>query len=78
MALADYRLCDLCESKTFYDANLSWNDPDEKHRDSWLYGLGDWAVICEECAKTHECVVRPKSERREALAAIAASDAELI
>jgi hypothetical protein len=59
MALADYRLCDVCEVKTFYDVNL-----DQTFRDGeWKpERVGAWAVICEECAKTHEVVVRPKCE----------------
>jgi hypothetical protein len=64
MAGADYRLCDVCGSKTFYDAQLDYQKP-EKDRpdwpDWWLHGVGDWAVICVECAKTQEVVVRPKN-----------------
>ena len=75
MAKADYRLCDVCEEKTFYDSNLSY----ERHNEEWAkdkpayrvagedqgpYGLrlgwlGDWAVICSDCAKTHKCVIVP-------------------
>ena len=56
MAGCDYRSCDVCGTKTFYDANLGW---EHDHRDlgAFLPGLGDWAVICKECALTHECVV---------------------
>lgn len=62
MALADYRLCDLCESKAFYDANLNndFDAPEEEYiRDSGyaLDNLGDWAVLCKECAKTHKCTI---------------------
>lgn len=56
MALADYRLCDVCDHKVFYDANLNY----ERTRESPFYKLdylGDWAVICEDCAKTYKCVV---------------------
>lgn len=81
MATADYRLCDVCEGKAFYDANLNY----EQGRDSewakrqapfrWageeqgkpehddyllrLDYLGDWAVICDDCAKTHKTTVVP-------------------
>ena len=51
MAMADYYLCDKCGSKTFYDANLHYED-DEK-RGYWLFGAGDIAVLCVNCAKTH-------------------------
>lgn len=71
MAMADYRLCDVCASKAFYDANLSYQrttDPEEMIR-GWngtkLHWLGDWAVLCRECAKTHKCEI-VKIERAEA------------
>ena len=67
MAMADYRLCDICGSKAFYDANLNYEfgnrqhpiPEDEKVRDSShkLDYLGDWAVLCRDCAKTHRCVI---------------------
>lgn len=75
MALSDYRLCDVCDGKAFYDANLSYDfgppeyrdtppfriagedqqaDPAALHKYGMRLGyLGDWAVLCEECAKTH-------------------------
>jgi hypothetical protein len=58
MALADYRLCDACGRKTFYDANLNYNF-DELFPDGSpkLDYLGDWCVICEDCAKTYECKI---------------------
>jgi hypothetical protein len=52
MALADYRLCDGCQGKAFYDSNLSY-DFDE-YPDTGLSNLGDWCVLCRECAKTHK------------------------
>jgi len=60
MAMADYRLCDLCGCKVFYDANLNYeNEPSEYIRgDTYsLENLGDWAVICRECAKVHEVII---------------------
>lgn len=76
MALSDYRLCDVCDGKAFYDAHLSYEfEPseysdtkpfriagEEQNNDAEMlqkYGtrlgyLGDWAVICEDCAKTHK------------------------
>ncbi len=78
MAGADYRSCDVCGSKVFYDANLNYeqgrggfdNEPIPKNEEAreagvqkdWGYRLdylGDWAVICRECAKTHLTVVIP-------------------
>lgn len=87
MAMADYRQCDVCGHKAFYDARLNYADgTSEWHKDdppfrvvgkeqydkpelNQKYGLrvdylGDWAVICSTCAKTHKCVILPieKSE----------------
>jgi hypothetical protein len=81
MALSDYRLCDVCEGKAFYDAQLSYDDgppqyrdtppfrfagkeqyddPDLNHRAGMrLSYLGDWAVLCEDCAKTHRTAILP-------------------
>ena len=51
MAAADYRLCDLCDRKTFYDADLA---------DDYADRVGDWAVICPTCAGLFKVVVVPK------------------
>lgn len=63
MALADYRLCDVCSGKVFYDANLNYEDikNDDGTRTLKLDYLGDWAVICDACARTHQCVVVPRT-----------------
>ncbi len=90
MALSDYRLCDICERKAFYDSKLNYqygkckgnyripeeydipfnevgepqiDDPEsvEEHGLRLDY-LGDWAVLCQECAKTHKCVIVPREE----------------
>lgn len=57
MALCDYRLCDACGGKAFYDANLNYSEetgmPDY---------VGAWVVLCEDCAKTHDIVVVAKEE----------------
>lgn len=77
MAGADYRRCDQCDSKVFYDANLNYEcgngfdgkpiPPDqiaklcgvEQNWGSKLDWLGDWAVLCRDCAKTHKTVIVP-------------------
>ncbi len=83
MAMADYRLCDVCEGKAFYDSNLNhqqgpghprWpNGPAYRNAGADQFDtpekcekcgmrldrLGDWAVICADCAKTHRTVVVP-------------------
>lgn len=73
MAAADYRLCDVCGGKAFYDANLNYQWADTDDLDDWgnkieeddyvrdrgyvLEYVGDWAVICTECAKTHRVAI---------------------
>jgi hypothetical protein len=73
MALRDYRLCDACEEKVFYDADLDYRfptredpiEPDERAKVCGLGGsyrlqyLGDWVVLCEQCAKTHRTAILP-------------------
>ena len=75
MAYADYRHCDICDCKVFYDANLNYeqsgkDSPIPKEEEARVAGdvqawgyrldyLGDWAVICRDCAKNHKTVVVP-------------------
>lgn len=70
MACRDYRLCDICGAKAFYDARLNYDWPEGSQLDpTWppfrvageaqdgdmrLDHLGDWSVLCVECAKTHQ------------------------
>lgn len=88
MALADYRLCDVCEGKAFYDSNLNYGDGTDdwyksdppfrqageeqysKPEFNQKYGtrldhVGDWAVICSDCAKTHKTIVVPIDAKAE-------------
>jgi invasion protein IalB len=58
MAMCDYRQCDVCGCKAFYDANLNYDDATELPD-----YVGDWAVICTDCAKTHTCVVLKRDEQ---------------
>ena len=78
MASGDYRSCDVCGGKAFYDANLNYETGD-KIDGKWVYPeapyrvagedqgqcapaldyVGDWAVICKECAKTHRTEILP-------------------
>ena len=55
MALADYYLCDVCGGKTFYDAELSYDRDNANPRTGhpWPDAVGDMAVLCEGCARTH-------------------------
>jgi hypothetical protein len=78
MALADYRLCDQCGNKAFYDARLNY---DVENGVTVLDHLGTWAVLCVDCAKTHETVVLKRGEvnaaLREALEALAPERAKV-
>lgn len=58
MAAADYRLCDVCEAKCFYDANLDYDF--KQYTETGLFNLGGWSVICRDCAKTHSTFVATK------------------
>ena len=70
MAMSDYRLCDVCERKAFYDANLNYDQGADvpgmlrngggMMENTALDYVGDWGVICTDCAETHEVVIRPK------------------
>lgn len=67
MAMSDYRLCDECGCKVFYDSNLNYEydaRPDELIRGSTykLERLGDWKVLCRECAQQFECVIQERKE----------------
>ena len=69
MALADYRLCDVCDSKVFYDVHLNYEftesewvkfDEFDNRLGFKLDYLGDWSCICKECSKSWEVVVQRK------------------
>ncbi len=65
MAASDYYSCDVCGGKAFYDANLGYDFDNEKPCVSYGCGMklgyvGDMAVICDNCAKTHEVKVIPR------------------
>ena len=71
MAGGDYKLCDVCGWKAFYDAELQYDTKETQYNirypwtkeagkvlaECWRYKLpnvGDWAVLCGECSKTHK------------------------
>ena len=58
MALVDYRLCDVCGNKAFYDATLHYDH--KAYPNTGLFNVGAWKVICRECAKTHTITIAPK------------------
>lgn len=67
MARSDYRLCDVCYGKAFYDANLDYERPSDDRPAYRIAGqpsafnslgyVGDWAVLCTDCAKTHRTAI---------------------
>ena len=65
MALSDYKLCDECGAKAFYDMDITdpgycaTYDPDE---DCDPIGI---AVLCAECNKTYEAIIVPRGAKSE-------------
>lgn len=52
MAYADYYLCDICDGKAFYDANVDWEISE---------GI-DIKVLCPKCAEDYEVVIQQKED----------------
>ncbi len=73
MAGGDYRSCDVCGRKAFYDANLNHEFDGIAHTEGveengtpagyTLDYLGAWAVLCSHCAEAHTAVVVPREAR---------------
>lgn len=75
MAYSDYKLCDVCEEKAFYDTSLHYETVNNKddHQVEYLENnkpshmvldrLGAWAVLCNKCAKNYEAIIVPKKEK---------------
>lgn len=61
MAASDYRSCDICGCKTFYDAELQYDF--KKYPETGLYNLGDWVCLCNECSKTYEVTIQRKETK---------------
>jgi hypothetical protein len=63
MAMCDYRLCDVCGGKAFYDVDIrdtryiATYDPSEGVDPVGL------AVLCSECNKTHKAIVVPRLDQ---------------
>lgn len=81
MAGGDYRSCDLCGTKSFYDANLPYEYVGDvsdgvtitkemctrkvgQPTSTFLWRVGDWAVLCNECSKTHETKIVKRKKRK--------------
>lgn len=65
MARSDYYLCDKCDGKAFYDANLNYDFDRGTAKDGSpkLDFVGDMAVLCDGCAEDYEVVIQPKSKK---------------
>lgn len=65
MAASDYRLCDVCGSKAFYDVSLNYDfDSVDVLGNPKLQYVSSMAVVCDKCADTHVAVVieRPATQ----------------
>jgi len=57
MASADYRLCDNCGCKTFYDSDLNYEYKDEDRNIFEINGVGQLKVLCEGCTETKKIII---------------------
>lgn len=64
MAAADYKLCDLCDAKTFYDVEIDYRDGRADATGPLPSGVGAWKVLCERCAKTHHVLIEERRHER--------------
>jgi hypothetical protein len=62
MASSDYCLCDLCGGKAFYDANITDTHYVATYDRSEKADPIGLAVLCSDCNKTHEAIIRPRTE----------------
>lgn len=60
MAYVDYRHCDICDAKTFYDANLD-HDWDE-YPETGLRNTGALVVLCVACSTRYDIFTKRKEE----------------
>ena len=63
MASADYKLCDMCGAKTFYDADIDCPHYEtsyapERHPQ---YKPILVMALCGSCAETHTLVIQPRN-----------------
>lgn len=76
MAMSDYRLCDVCGGKAFYDALLDYEGKNPylvggneqyttdglKKYSLSLGNVGDWAVICTNCSNKFRTMIVERSD----------------
>lgn len=64
MAMSDYRLCDVCGGKAFYDARLNYGDRVDDEGEPVPDYVGSWRVVCDECFdKGYEAVVVRRKDK---------------
>ncbi len=67
MAAMDYRHCDVCGCKAFYDADLDYDNKRFDENSGGVPGnVGAWVVLCVDCAKTHEIKLVARKETKPA------------
>lgn len=62
MAMIDYRECDVCGGKSFYDAVLDYDFT--KYPDTGLWNLGGWSCLCKKCSETHDITIVEKAREK--------------
>jgi len=62
MASSDYRLCDVCDCKVFYDSHLNYNWNEATQRNE-LENLGAWVVVCKKCAEQYKIKLVKKTHK---------------
>lgn len=60
MAAANYRLCDKCKAKTFYDSDVDYEDSN----------LGAMTALCKDCAQVYEITIAKRGGVAELRAAL--------
>jgi len=69
MAGIDYKYCDVCNKRAFYDADLTYREATSMactkemgvKKDYKLGMVGDWVVLCDDCAPKYDIELRPVS-----------------
>lgn len=68
MAGADYKSCDKCGCKTFYDAVLDYDFDEEednlRNKETGLWNTGDHKSLCNACSINYELVIMKKLLRK--------------
>jgi hypothetical protein len=70
--MCDYRQCDVCGKKAFYDAELNYQDTPIVDKQKPVVGtsfyldwLGDWKVLCIDCIGEYELKIVKINQKHE-------------